>query len=286
MAAPIVDNPYISYYLPILGLLWLTYVLFKPSPMVLHFNEAANELSFSELDPDKNYSSKKKISNVRWIDYLVSKSPSLAGSRKFYPTPWLFNSHLQTYYTSAMSYKGNMIQYERELLPMDDGGQVALDWYPSRIKGELDEVKSILVVLHGLTGSSREGYIRETVKTLTDKDSELCVVVINNRGCGDSEVLTPRLYNGGDTRDLKDVLAYVQGLHPSSKKWAMGFSLGSNIVVKYLGEAGDTTPLSAAVSISNPCDLVHCSSNFSTLFLQRTVYNPNLGAGLIRLFKK
>ncbi|KAJ9072137.1 hypothetical protein DSO57_1030299 [Entomophthora muscae] len=279
-------NQYLPLYLLCLGLLLCVYLLIQPSIVTLDYNEEANRLSFYEFDAKSNNSSKQKISTIKWIDYLLSKSPSLSGKRKYYPTPWLFNSHLQTYYTSVMSYEGVKINYERQLLPMEDGGQVALDWYPSQIKGDSKEIKSIVVFLHGLTGSSREGYIRETVNTLTTKDKSLWVVVLNNRGCGDSELLTPRLFNGGDTRDLKHVLSYIQDLHPSSKKWAIGYSLGSNILVKYLGEAGKTTPLSAAVSISNPCDLVHCSSNFSTLYFQRTFYNPVLGSGLIRLFNK
>lgn len=59
----------------------------------------------------------------------------------------------------------------------------------------------------------------------------------------------------------------VQRRYPSSELLAAGWSLGGNILVRYLGEEGHNCPISAAASLCNPLDLVsnpfnllHCPS--------------------------
>jgi hypothetical protein len=95
------------------------------------------------------------------------------------------------------------IPYERTLLRTADGGTISLDVYPPfdpAIPPE-DEDTPTLFILHGLTGSAQEGYIRSTVKEVTrskveGKDKGWRVVVMNFRGCdADTPVTTGRLYH-------------------------------------------------------------------------------------------
>lgn len=64
----------------------------------------------------------------------------------------------------------------------------------------------------------------------------------------------------------------------------LGFSLGSNVLVKYLGEEKDATPLTAAISVGNPFDIIKCSNNINGTLFNRLTYSKALGQGLQDLF--
>jgi predicted alpha/beta-fold hydrolase len=66
------------------------------------------------------------------------------------------------------------------------------------------------------------------------------------------ELKTPRLYNAANTDDVRHAINWLREKYPENKLFAAGFSLGSQLLVKYLGEEGVNTPLSGAVSVSNP----------------------------------
>ena len=98
------------------------------------------------------------------------------------------------------------------------------------------------------------------------------VVVMNNRGSNDVPLSTPKLYSGGYTDDLNEVVQHVKQKLPSAPivgigMWLtiafnvplinvlQGFSLGANILAKYVGEKGRDnvdSGLLAAVAISTP----------------------------------
>jgi predicted alpha/beta-fold hydrolase len=79
-------------------------------------------------------------------------------------------------------------------------------------------------------------------------------VVLHARGCGGTPNRLPRGYHAGETRDLGVYLdALVARGH--ERIAAVGYSLGGNVLVKYLGETGQSAPLVAAVAISVPYDL-------------------------------
>lgn len=64
----------------------------------------------------------------------------------------------------------------------------------------------------------------------------------------------------------------------------LGFSLGSNVLVKYLGEEKDQTPLTTAISVGNPFDIINCSDNIDGTLFNRLTYSKALGQGLVDLF--
>lgn len=78
---------------------------------------------------------------------------------------------------------------------------------------------------------------------------------LNFRSCSGALNRTPRLYHSGETGDLRYVLELLRRRFPGRLLGAVGFSLGGNILLKYLGEEGSATPLAAAVAISVPFDL-------------------------------
>ena len=85
------------------------------------------------------------------------------------------------------------------------------------------------------------------------EDGYRCVV-FNNRGCGNLPLSTPLGYSAAATSDLGSVVAHIRRAFPHAPLFAVGFSLGSVILVKYIAEQGATCELSGAISISNPWD--------------------------------
>ncbi|RUS21234.1 Alpha/Beta hydrolase protein [Endogone sp. FLAS-F59071] len=192
------------------------------------------------------------------IEYLAETCPSLIGENaRYISTPWLFNGHLQTAYASYFNQTqtGYDIKYERKLLDTPDGGQIAIDWAPVLADKPFDDTPT-LVFLHGLTGGSHESYIRGLLEVVTRSPYNYRGVVVNFRGCAESKLLTPQLYCGAYTDDLRLALKYIRSEIPNAKLMGIGWSLGSNVLVKYLGEEGDRTPLIAGISVGNPFDFV------------------------------
>jgi uncharacterized protein len=85
---------------------------------------------------------------------------------------------------------------------------------------------------HRAFAGSHELYIRSLVHRLVQPPNNCRVVVLNARGCGQLEILTPRLFNGAYTEDLRDVVRHVQQRVPSAPLIGVGFSLGANTLVK------------------------------------------------------
>jgi len=112
---------------------------------------------------------------------------------------------------------------------------------------------ALALVLHGLEGSATSGYARQVYRSLAARGIES--LGLNFRSCSGALNRTPRLYHSGETSDLRFVLELVRRRFPRRPLGAVGFSLGGNILLKYLGEEGAAAPLAAAAAISVPFDL-------------------------------
>lgn len=111
-----------------------------------------------------------------------------------------------------------------------------------------------MLVLHGLEGCSRSGYVMEACRRLRDRG--LRPVALNFRGRSGEPNRTRRLYHSGETDDLAHVLTRLRRGNPGVDLGAVGFSLGGNVLLKYMGERPDReNPLSAAACVSVPFDL-------------------------------
>ncbi|KAI9029738.1 Alpha/Beta hydrolase protein [Phycomyces nitens] len=231
---------------------------------------------------------KREGRKVSLVDYITQKCPSLVGPNAVYhPTPYLFNGHLQTAYASY--YNGSTskqdVVYEREILPLPDDGQIALDWAPIK-PTDMSDKTPILICLHGLTGGSYEAYIKSVLE-ITRAPFNYRGVVINSRGCAGSNITTPQLYSGAYTEDARNAIKHIQkSLAPGTPMIGIGFSLGSNILVKYLGEEGDKTPLVAGISVANPFDFKSSIEMLHQTFLGRRVYSTAMATNLKNAFKR
>ncbi|KAI7870140.1 Alpha/Beta hydrolase protein [Spinellus fusiger] len=229
-----------------------------------------------------------KARKIRFVDLLRKKCPSLIGPKAvFYPTPYLFNGHLQTGFSTLFASECiSKVQYERELIILSDGGKIALDWCSPSTSHENDDTPTI-IFLHGLTGNSKESYIIDVVSKLNQEPYNYRCVILNSRGCGDVEITTPRITSCADTDDLKEVIQYIEEkLAPGTPLIGIGFSAGSNILVKYLGEEEENTPLKAAISIANPFDLLITILRSEENTVSSKVYSAVIVKNLKSIYEK
>ncbi len=172
-------------------------------------------------------------------------------SSVFQAQRWLANAHLQTILPVVLL-RTSGLNFQRERLELPDGDFLHLDWLrqpqPSRLA----------ILSHGLEGSSRSHYIRSFAQALFK--AGWSVLAWNFRGCSGEPNRLLRSYHSGESGDLRQVVAHAAdngwGLHPGDAGISLiGFSLGGNITLKYLGEAPPHPAIRSAVCISVPVDL-------------------------------
>jgi predicted alpha/beta-fold hydrolase len=161
----------------------------------------------------------------------------------FRPPPFLCNGHLQTILPVLLPRRLN-VAFEPERLELKDGDFLDLDW--ARIGGS-----KLVILSHGLEGCSDDDYNLGMASALNAAGWD--VLAWNFRGCGKEMNRLPRLYHSGDTGDLATVIRFAASRYPRIA--LIGFSLGGNLTLKYLGEASPHPAVIAAVAISVPVDL-------------------------------
>lgn len=191
--------------------------------------------------------------------------PVLSDS-KYTPPRFLGNRHIQT---SAPSFfrPTPQIEYVRERLETPDCDFLQLDW---SMCTPTQQPKRLAILTHGLEGNTTRPYMKGMAKALNATGFD--VLARNCRGCGGEPNLRARSYHSGETDDLHHVVRYASQMNIWEQIVLVGFSMGGNQTLKYLGEAPDRIPkeLAGAVAISAPCDLtdsVHALSGSSSGFL-------------------
>lgn len=130
---------------------------------------------------------------------------------------------------------------------------------------EKSNSRATVILLHGMGGHARSGYMRSAGETLLKAGHP--VILWNHRGAGDSAANCAGLHHPGYTDDLRRLVAY---LHEQRGNWCdhglhcMAYSLGANLLLKYLAEAGRESGFDAAVSVSAPLDMAITSRNLQT----------------------
>lgn len=165
----------------------------------------------------------------------------------FKPAWWLRNSHLQTIWPALCRQEIKDLQLERERMELPDGDFIDVDWCGKNQKGP------IVIVLHGFEGSIESHYSKGMILSL--KQCGWRALFMHFRGCSGEPNRLPRSYHSGDTFDLNFVVNTLLNREPDTNLAAIGYSLGGNVLLKWLGETRDNNPLVAASAISVPYDL-------------------------------
>lgn len=169
----------------------------------------------------------------------------------FRPAWWLRNRHAQTMWRRLVG-RDRVPSYRRERWDTPDGDFVDLDWVEP---GASDSQAPLMLVLHGLEGSSRARYVVGLLCKAITRGWD--GVAMNFRSCGGELNRRPRFYHSGETEDLDFVVSRLVARHPGRPLALVGYSLGGNVLLKWLGERGEKAPeqVRAAVAVSVPYDL-------------------------------
>lgn len=143
------------------------------------------------------------------------------------------------------------VSWQRQRITTADDDFIDLDWLTG------DHARLVLLC-HGLEGSSDTHYMKGMARACATAGWD--VVAYHFRGCSGEPNRLARAYHSGATDDLAEVIEQVLGGGQYQQLALVGFSLGGNLVLKYLGEPNDNRPaeLSGGVAISPPCDLSGC----------------------------
>ncbi|BDC99294.1 YheT family hydrolase [Persicobacter psychrovividus] len=140
------------------------------------------------------------------------------------------------------------VPMQQQRLELDDGDFLDLYW---KIKGN----ENLVILCHGLEGDAERMYMQGMVRALQD---DFDCLSFNYRGCGTEMNRLRRFYHSGATDDLQRVVEAAQA-RGYDHLFLVGFSLGGNLTLRYLGEQGKDSGIKAAVAISTPLDLYGCT---------------------------
>lgn len=160
-------------------------------------------------------------------------------------SPILFfkNAHINTMY--RVGFGDSNANFNRNRVELTDGDFIDLDF-------SLVGSNKIAVLIHGLEGSSSSTYIISLTKVLNENGYD--TAAINLRGCSGEINRNNCSYHSGKTEDVDEVIQYIQSNYDYDEVNLVGFSLGGNLTLKYIGEENRPT-INAAVAVSVPCDL-------------------------------
>jgi uncharacterized protein len=170
---------------------------------------------------------------------------------------WLFNGHLQTIIPGLFRTTFTL-PFERERVITPDGDFLDLDWLKN-------SSNSLVIISHGLEGNSRRPYMVGMARHFFLNGFD--VLNWNFRGCSEELNKKPIFYHSGATYDLDFVVNHAAGNYENM--YLIGFSLGGNLTLKYLGESRERDPkIRKAVAISVPlhlessCEKISSGENF------------------------
>ena len=161
------------------------------------------------------------------------------------------NGDVSTLY-SALFRKAPIIEQKRERIVLPDGDFIDLDWSFSEKKTE-----KLIIICHGLEGNAQRPYILGTAKLFNENGFDCCAV--NYRGCSGETNKIFTAYHSGKTEDLEEIIDTIIRKNKYQKIILKGFSLGGNLVLKYIGEKNNLPPeVKGAIAVSTPVDLEGC----------------------------
>ncbi len=185
----------------------------------------------------------------------------MAAEKDFKPAWWCRTAHAQTIWASTLRIVPK-VPFQRQRWETPDGDFLDVDHVPAV------SAAPVVLVLHGLESSSQSKQVQGLLQCAHREGWR--GLGINFRSCSGSPNRLRRSYHGGDTADLNWIIEQTVARHQASV-CCVGLSLGANVLLKYLGEAGDQAPaqFKAAVALSAPFDLAASAGTFEQGFFNR-----------------
>ena len=172
------------------------------------------------------------------------------------PAWWVPGAHLQTLWGKLVR-RPPRVATRSERWATPDGDALEIRRLDAPADAPADTPR--LLILHGLEGTIRSHYLRGLLARARDAGWAADVLIF--RGCNGEIPRARRFYHSGETTDLDLVVRRLVREHPSQPLVLAGFSLGGNVLLKWLGEQGASAPpqLRAAAAVSVPYDLARGS---------------------------
>ena len=178
----------------------------------------------------------------------------------FQPAWWLPTPHLQTVWPALFRRKPD-IKVTRERVELADGDFIDLDWYGN-------PKNPLVLINHGLEGSIHSHYALPLMDVL--HKAGFSTVFMHFRNCSEEPNRLPRAYHSGETGDVQTMIRHISDNHQREVFAGVGFSLGGNALLKWLGKSGKANPLKCAAAVSVPFLLAESAkklnSGFSRLY--------------------
>lgn len=207
---------------------------------------------------------------------------ALIEHKSFKSPLWQFNGHLQTIAPTLLR-KPLIENIRRERIETPDDDFLDLDWHEQNSN-------KLVILSHGLEGDSQRQYILGMVKAF--KLAGYDCLAWNYRGCSGEVNRQMKYYHSGATYDLETVINYALELKKYEEIVLIGFSLGGNLTLKYLGEQGANHPseISKALTFSVPLDLSSScrqiskpqNTIYARRFLKSLLQKARIKEGLLR----
>jgi predicted alpha/beta-fold hydrolase len=195
----------------------------------------------------------------------------------FRPAWWLPGPHSMTIFPALLRRKP-ALSTRRERFELPDGDFVDLEW----VEGGANNTSPLVLVLHGLEGSIDSAYVRGILSALEQRKWR--AVLMHFRGCSGETNRRARAYHSGETEDVRVVVEHLAAKFPDVPLAMVGYSLGGNVLLKYLGEEGSGARVAGAVAVSVPMMLAPCADRLRTGFSR--VYDRWLLSSLRASFKR
>jgi predicted alpha/beta-fold hydrolase len=221
--------------------------------------------------------SRPSVAGLPGVAYIVEMPPV---SQDFSPHPLLKNGHVMTVASAFWRRSFNLPSPEDRLFQVDPESKILgrCHWQQGRDKSAL-----LLVLVHGLEGSSDSNYMRGIAEKAWNHGFH--VIRLNQRNCGGTELLTPTLYNSGMSSDYRAVLDELSG-DGFTDIFLAGYSMGGNLVTKMAGELGDAAPpaLRGIAAVCPALDLAACADALERP--DNFFYQRHFVAGLMARYAK
>ena len=182
----------------------------------------------------------------------------------FKPAWWLRNPHLQTLWSTFFK-KLPSVQSQPYRVELDDGDFIDLE-----ITDLAD--KPVVLIMHGLEGSLSSHYVKPLMSELDQ--AGYAAIFMHFRGCSHEINRLDRSYHSGDTKDLEDIIKKIKTTFDRDIFAVIGFSLGGNVLLKWLGENQAKAKTTTAIAVSVPFQLADAGDRLEKSFSK--VYQKHL----------